>query len=338
MTAQKYLVVQLGRIGDLILMTPMFRTIKAAGEGNEVHLLASLRNQQVAEKLPDVDRVHVYRKRLVHTAKLLRAINAERYDVWIDPKDHYSRESRCFARFSNAALKIGFNRGEKGVFDFPVSSDVEQASLHAVERNLRALEPLHLEPATRRPVLPVDAASRERLSTFLERRGIGSYVCVNISAGTEERRWPIENWVGFLSGKNDPALRFVVIAGPGDEGEAQTIMNLVPGAFHYETPAIGDVYPVIERSLLTVTPDTAAVHIAAAFDVPVLGLYFDHEANYSKFRPLSTVHRVVRPPGSGRSVADIPLDLLVKSFDRLMEDIDGGGEATAGGGEGRSGG
>ncbi len=323
MTAQKFLVVQLGRIGDLILMTPMFRTLKAAGEENEVHLLASNRNVRVAEKLPDVDRVHVHRKRVVHTLKLIRAINRERYDVWIDPKDHYSSESHYFAKFSNAALKIGFNRNENGVFDIPVSSDVEQAALHAVERNLMALAPLRLEPAAKRPVLSVDGTSRARLKTFLERRRIGRYVCVNISVGTEERRWPVENWVGFLSERSDPELRFVVIAEPDDEDQVQVIMNYVPGSFHYETPEISDAYPVIEQSLMTITPDTAAVHIAAAFDVPVLGLYFDHEANYSKFRPLSTFHRVVRPPGTGRTVADIPVDLLGKSYDRLMKDIGG---------------
>lgn len=340
MTAQKFLVVQLGQIGDLILMTPVFRTLKAASPENEVHLLASHKNHRVAEKLPDVDHVHVYRKRVIHTLKLIRAINRERYDVWIDPKDHYSNESRYFAKFSNAALKIGFNRREKGVFDFAVTPDTEQSSLHAVERNLKALEPLHLEPASRRPTLPVDATSRERLKTFLERRRIGKYICVNISAGSEERRWPLENWVGFLDTKSHSGMSFIVIAEPADEERVGVIMNLVPRSFHFETPDICDTFPVVEKSLVTVSSDTAIVHIASAFDTPVLGLYFAHEANFNKFRPLSTRHRVVTPPGTGGSVADIPVEILGEAYDGLLRDIDGGGGTSTmsvGGGE-RSGG
>jgi hypothetical protein len=51
--------------------------------------------------------VHVYTKRFFGTLRLLNSLLTTRFDVWIDPKEHYSTESAMLARMGRAPIKIG---------------------------------------------------------------------------------------------------------------------------------------------------------------------------------------------------------------------------------------
>jgi len=57
-------IVQLGRIGDLLLITPLFSALKAANPHSELHLLAGRNNYKIVEGNPFIDRAWVPSGRL----------------------------------------------------------------------------------------------------------------------------------------------------------------------------------------------------------------------------------------------------------------------------------
>jgi ADP-heptose:LPS heptosyltransferase len=322
MAKQKILIVQVGRIGDLILMTAMFKALKEKNPNYEIHLLAGRHNYHFAAEHPLIDKVYVHSKKILSTIKLLYHLRKEKYDFWIDPKDHHSRESYFFAGFAKAKFKIGYNPpNRRPVFDLAVKSQAEHYHIHVAERNLRALNFFNLENADPRPVLFLNQKAEADLKSFLSKHSISNYYCAHISASRDIRYWPQKNWIAFLTEISGDGQQLIIICDPRDEGLAEEIVKKTPGAKYYATKSIVEVFSVIRHSGLVISPDTSIVHIAAAFDRPLLGLYSNHEWNYKKFHPLSAHYRMVISPGPEALVKDIPLDLVLKSYKELSGEI-----------------
>lgn len=323
MNGKKFLVVQLGRIGDLVLLTPVLKALRDGGSGNSVHVLAGTHNCILMRDYPYLDGLHVYTKRVSGTIDLIRKLRQERFDVWIDPKGHFSRESHFFARWGRARVKVGFNRKGKGLFDIPIVPDCEQETTHAIDRNRNILRLIGISCEMHRPVLFIDEKSREAFQRYRAEHGIGEYACINLSAGSSDRLWPPEQWIEFMRRAGGDGLSLLLIAGPRDHGKASEISAVLPNCFFYPTPTILDVFPAVRCARLVVSPDTAVVHIAGAFDTPLLGLYPNDNLNYYKFKPLSSLHQVVMNPLPGGRVCDISVDALLVGYTALLSMLEG---------------
>jgi ADP-heptose:LPS heptosyltransferase len=322
MPPQKILIVQLGRLGDFILATPMLRALKEDNSGHQIHILASRYNQALARAHPLVDRVWVHSKKISSTIQWLFSLKRSRFDYWIDPKDHFSRESYLFARWANAACKIGFNRAEgKAVFDVTVPSAEGNYNDQVAIRNLRALQTFGLQDADPRPLLFADSHSEEKLHEFLSRNHIRQFCCVHLSASKGIRYWPQANWISFLKQVGETARHFLLTCDPRDAALALEIEASVPAARYYSAESILELFSPIKHADLVISPDTSVVHIAAAFDRPLLGLYANEEWNLKKFYPLSTHHRVVAGAKPGTLVCDIPLELMLAKYRELSLEI-----------------
>ncbi len=315
------LLVQLGRLGDFILATPMFRALKQAYPQCRIHVLASRHNAELARLQPEVEHVQVHSKKIFNTLTLLAAIKREHYDWWIDPKDHYSREGSFFAQWASAERKVGFNQpGGKKIFEVSLAS-LEEQHTHAAWRNLAALRALGLAADDPRPSLFVGRAAQDALAQFLHAHGLARYLCVNLSAGNEIRYWPLAHWAAFLRAAQSEERAFVLIAEAKDAHVAQALTAQIARTFYFPTRHLSDLLAAVERAELVVSPDTSVIHVAAAFDRPVLGLYSNHEWNYKKFYPLSTHCRVVLPPLRGGLIKDISCESAVQSFHELLAEV-----------------
>ncbi len=311
MPPQKILIVQLNRLGDFILATPMLRALKEDNPQHQIHILASRHNSALAHAHPLVDKVLIHSKKIIPTLELLVQLKSEQYDYWIDPKDHFSREGYFFARWAKAKFKIGFNgKGRDAVFNVALPATEENYHDQVAVRNLRALQVFGLQHADPRPRLFVEARCERKLQKFLEAQQIKKYFCVHLSASKEIRYWPQPNWIAFLREIGNDKRHFIITGDLRDAARAQEIVSHVPQARHYPAASVIDLFSVVQHADLVISPDTSVVHIAAAFDRPLLGLYSNEEWNLKKFYPLSTQHRIVMGVAPGTLVRDIPLDLM----------------------------
>jgi ADP-heptose:LPS heptosyltransferase len=325
MKPQKILVVALGRIGDLVLVTPIFRALKQDNSAHEVHLLAGRNNHQLVRAHPFIDKVHVYTKKPLSTLKLLYTLQATRFDLWIDPKDHLSRESRFFARIGRAGISVGYNDPNKSrVFTHSVRPHTEQLGVHASIRALHALKPLGIYAADTRPVLTVDPESAQRLQAFLRAQGLPpSYYFVNISGAIPDRTWQIEKWIDLINriGKRDNR-HFLLGCLPRDRAQAEHILEHTANTSLYPTtPSIIDAVTAVAHADLILTVDTSIVHIASAFNTPIVSLHPNIYRVYSKYRPLSDKARCVMAPGEGAMVPEIPLEMVLREYRSLREEL-----------------
>ncbi len=306
----KILIVQIGRYGDMVLTTPLFREIHSVYPEAEIDLLCSKQNYQIIEGNPHIRRIWIHKKGL-KTPKLIFSLRAEKYDVWLDPKDHFSNESTLLAKISNAKMKIGWNGEGSTAFTHPVNQ-ADNSKLHRVETNLASLLPLGIiSTANIRPELFPSKDSEQFAEQFLEK--IGNPIVINISAGDESRYLPSETWREVCKSITHP---IVLNFSPKDALLAREIQSGNTDVNLYPSRNIMDSVSLIKRAQVVISPDTAVVHIASAFDVPTLGLYTRIEWNYDRFHPLSSQSIVVQPE-EGKTLRELTSNKILEAFEQF---------------------
>jgi ADP-heptose:LPS heptosyltransferase len=316
----KILIVQIGRIGDMVLTTPMFRALADHVPGAEIHVLASPRGLPVLQGNPHVKKVIVYRKDPFSRLAIIFRLWRTRYDWLIDPKDHQSREGALLARISRAKNKVGYNGDGGQTFSIGIPSQNENAALHAIARNLASLRPLGVScDAGNRPDLFPDALLQKEIRRQFPHDG-AAIVLLNISAGKIIRRWSVEKWAQAAAFCLARGLRVLISCQPSDARDAAELHALQPGAAIYHSSTINDMIALMPLVNLVVTPDTAVVHIASAFNVPQIALFPSVEWNLNKFLPLSSLSVVVQPE-KGEPVCTIPAEKVLGEIKKMLETI-----------------
>jgi ADP-heptose:LPS heptosyltransferase len=314
----KILIVQIGRIGDMVLTTPMFRVVANHIPNAELHVLASPRGAPVLQGNPRVKKIFIYRKDPFSLLLMFVRLRRTRYDWLIDPKDHPSREGALLARICRAQNRVGYNREGEKIFSFGIPSNDENMALHAVARNLACLRPLGVtHHADCRPELFPDARRTKKIcETILpdDRKTI----LLNISAGDASRYWPVEKWAKVAELCLARGLRVLITYQPSDGRSAKALRDLQPGVILYHSSTINEIIAVMPLVNFVITLDTSIVHIASAFDVPQIALFPGVEWNLKKFRPLSSLS-VVQQPEKGEAVSTIPAENVIAEIEKIIK-------------------
>ncbi|MBE2188607.1 MAG: glycosyltransferase family 9 protein [Desulfobulbaceae bacterium] len=317
----KAMVVQLGRIGDLILLTPMFEVLKEQYSA-EVTLLVGPSNYSIIKGHPAVDKVIVLDKAPHKLTPTMVQLLIKRFDVWLDPRDHFSTEGRLLAKIGRAKMKIGFNpQSKKSVFTHNISN--ENRYLHQVQVGLNALQPLGYELSNEipRPTLPVNSNSEQKIEEFIGNQE-NKFTLLNISASKDDKMWHEDLWVKFINTQSKQIGELVICHAPNHTGMANSIVSkLVGNVKVYCSPEISDIVSLIKRAELLISPDTSLVHIAAAFNIPVLALYSGLDDFYTKFCPLSEIQISVRADKGDTGLKSITLDSLNEAFTEMLKKL-----------------
>ena len=262
------------------------------------------------------------RKKPLKIASLLNEIRRQKYDLLIDPKDHQSSESSVFARIIRADRKIGFNPPGKSYFNDSLPGDEANKKLHYSEKVLRPLE-LFGQKMPGKPVKPIlDEApeSSEKVIAFFEECASEPKILVNISASRMARMWPEKNWIDFFNTASFNG-RFVMSFAPSEKEMAERISNASPNVELFRTSGFMDVVSLVKNCDMVVTPDTSIVHIASAFDKPLISMFCNIPKMYTKFHPLSTLQIILKSPEGVDSIESITPSDLRNAFESMLKKI-----------------
>ncbi|MGB7212917.1 MAG: glycosyltransferase family 9 protein [Gemmatimonadales bacterium] len=321
MSGRRIAVIPYARAGDFILTTGLFNAIKAADPGIELTVIAGPRTADLARHHPAIDRVLTFDRNPVRLVPFLVRLRVREFEVWLDPKEHFSRNQTLVARMARARLKVGFNRPSGGPFDRQVGPPADPTR-HFAEM---MLSPLTLADFPHEPKphlsLGIPPASAQWADALLGPR-TPFEVLVNVSAGRPERYWEGSKWIALLPAamRSRPA-RFWLSAAPEDHAMAEGIVDAVrrDGVDIHRLPpgSLLDVAAMVERVDAVLTVDTSIVHIAAVFGRPIVALYRDHLPDRDRFRPLSPRQEVLLSSPDGR-VAEIAVEDVRRAWERLV--------------------
>ncbi len=290
----KVLITQLGCIGDMILLTPLFVQIKNDYPDALIDLIASKTNHHVIDYHPLINHVFIFDKSPSKLLKFIFDIRNIKYDIYIDPKDHISTESRIIAKICRAQKKVGFQKDNDKIFSNIIPSDKDNFFRHSVHRNLNAGKIAGFSNNSLiKPKLFPGTDSINYLNHFINTEAINNYIVINLSAGGPHRIPETNFWkdiVKYLSKIN----KQIVLSYVGAESEiADELSTISKNVIKFKSRSINDVTALISKASLLISPDTSLIHIASAFDTPVIGLYEDKQANINKFLPLSSNNHII---------------------------------------------
>ncbi len=319
----KILIVRLGRIGDMILTTQMFSAIKRKMPDAEISVLASVANNSIIRNNPNVDKILVWDKSPLKLITLIAQLRSIHYNYLIDAKDHPSRESGIIARLVKADVKIGFNPPGKSYYKIGINSEKENKGLHFAMRSFEPLAYLNILPPAFTPcpeLFPSDGALRY-VDTFLEDAGERRILVINISASNRGKMWDNDKWVEFISAIDVNNYFPILTYAPADSDVAAVLLERI-SINEFKSRSMDDVIALISKSDLIITPDTSLVHVAAAFDIPLFGLFSGLNDFFEKFRPLSSTYEVVRSPEGIDGIREISAAQAIEGFRKLLKQLD----------------
>lgn len=306
------LVVQIGKLGDMVLTNPLFYELKKLFPDAKLKVLASPVNQEFASQLKIVDEVIIYQKNVLKDLFLANKLKKNHFDLWIDVKDGYSRTTASLLKLAKPKLSLGYNTKEK-IFDVNLKEFAK--GKHAVDLSLAAVYYFDKKPLLTRPVL----------DDFIEASVINKTdILINVSAGSQSRYLDERKWTALtaniLQKHNSYKIHLTGI---------KRDQKLILGIYNtFKTEQItynsnGDLKNLVNnlnRAKIIVSADTSIIHFASGLNKPVLGLYPDVDWNYERFKPLSDKYETIISK-SDKGIEDIESSQLINKLESLTNKI-----------------
>jgi len=327
-TVKRIVLIRVGKIGDLIVSNFVFRKIRASYPTATILLVTLPRNRELLRYNHSADRVLYFHKGM-DILRLIVRLRMFKPDLFLDFNDNSSSTSSILARFCTAPVKVGFAfPGNRPYLSHPVECPAKDKT-HITERLRRIPEAIGLRFAAEEVVPSMDLGQQEAHEVHRRLEAAGGkglrMVSVNLSAGHPSRYWQTGKWCQLLTeiAAGGPATLFILLTAHGEEDLASKVSGELPSLRCFCPGRVGFQHfaAFIARSGLLLSPDTSAIHIAASFRVPVIGLYPAVEWNYESWRPVGTASVAVRPATG--DVGNIGVQEVMEAY-RSLESSPGG--------------
>lgn len=333
----KILILRFSSIGDIVLTTPVIRTVKTQLDKAEVHYATKIQFQELFQANPYIDKMHYLRESL---HDLIEELKTERFDYIIDLHHNLRtfRVKRALGAKSSSYNKLNIEKWLK------VNIKIDKLpNIHIVDRYMKTVEFL----GVRMDALGLDYFIPEKdevPSDWLPDGFRNDYVVYAIGAQHGTKKLPLKRMIELCDRINKPV---VLLGGPEDAatGEAvakffstvgepaetteglrrlnkKTIVYNGCGKFNINQSA-----SVVRQASYVFTHDTGLMHIAAAFKkeifsiwgntIPAFGMY-PYRTRFTILentritcRPCSKIGYEKCPKGHFRCMNDLSLDFYL---------------------------
>ena len=333
----KILILRFSSIGDIVLTTPVIRTVKTQLDKAEVHVATKVQYRDIFEANPYVDKMHYLDESL---PELIASLRLEQFDCVIDLHHNLRtfRVKRALGVRSFSYNKLNVEKWLK------VNLKIDQLpNVHIVDRYMKTVEPLgvHMDALGLDYFIP---EKDEVPADWLPDGFRGEYVVYAIGAQHVTKKLPLTKMIELCDRINKPV---VLLGGPEDtesgervaaffsrDGESnetaeglkrmgkKTIVYNGCGKFNLNQSA-----SVIKQARYVFSHDTGLMHIAAAFKkevfsiwgntIPEFGMYpyrtkfTTLENSRISCRPCSKIGYAKCPKGHFRCMNDLALDFYL---------------------------
>jgi ADP-heptose:LPS heptosyltransferase len=313
---KRILIVQVGKIGDMILTTPLFSEMKKLYTECEIYVLTSKVNNTIALLDKNVSGTIVYNKNFFSVLKLVSTLRKIEFDYWIDTKDEYSSTSKTLLKFGNYSESLGFNTKEN-LFDISLKDFVKGE--HTVNINLSPLSYFKKDyiKTIIKPVISIPSETSNKFSEYFGKIE-NKKILINISAGAENRYWLEDKWLELLF-NIDKLYSIFLISDKKDKNLANKIISDYKGdnLTYVSADNIFEVAEIVSNSDYIITPDTSIVHLASCFNKPIIAMFHNVDWVIKRYAPLSDKHRIILSKKKD-SISDITVESVLENLKELI--------------------
>jgi lipopolysaccharide heptosyltransferase II len=290
------LLVRLRLIGDVVFTTPLIGALRRAYPHARLTYLVEPAAAPIVRRNPHLDEVIVAPRRrgagrLLDDLALARRGRRARFDLALDL--HGGPRSAWLTWASGARERVGYDiQGRRWMYTRIVPRARDLRPRHSVRNQWDLLDAIPgwpggaPDPERDRIDIALDPRADANIAARLQRAGVtpdDELVVMHVSAGNPFRRWPeaffVDTAAALAAGNAN--RRLVLSSGPSEREAASRIAAATRARLGADAHRIIDLgefdldelRALIGRSRLFVGGDTGPLHIAAATDTPVVGLY-----------------------------------------------------------------
>jgi ADP-heptose:LPS heptosyltransferase len=269
----RILALQLKRIGDLILTMPALTAARQAFPAAEITIGADAICEKLFPALTIVDDALVLRGKTRNRpgwAKLLR----QKFDVCLDFTGN-DRSAFC-TLLSKAPKRLTFASSRKSPVRAMAYTTLVDSSVrdhHTIDHYCHLLRGLGIDSCGPL-VLRLPDAARAKASTLCR----APYVVVHAGSARQEKLWMPDRWAAVVAHIREKHGLECVLTGGNDPHEREHLGQIERAAPRGMTNLAGklsllEFAALIGGARACLSCDTAAVHLAAAFEIPQIVLY-----------------------------------------------------------------
>jgi len=301
---KKILIQAQEKIGDAVLLFPTISGLRKLFPESVIHLLCSRINEPLFQSIKEVEKTMVYRS----GRQFWNALKETKYDLFYNPKDHPSITAFKISKNVRADVKVCIaHRRMEQHYNHGLTLN---NTYRILEKNSMILRAYDLD-FTVKSFFP---------NTELNSPKNENQISINLSSGSEFRKWSLENWITLISVvlKKNKHFRINLFANGKDLHLAKQIEKQFSSAIKLIHPlySILEAGPIIQNSNLLISPDTAMIHIADAVGTPMVGLFSGDDRNVRRYRPYWVKYKILQ--SSTLSIQGIEPNEVFNAFEELM--------------------
>jgi len=261
----KVLVIRFSSIGDIVLTTPVIRCLKQQYPDANVHYLTKSAYGPLLINNPHIDKLHYLQDDI---GEVITVLKKEKYDHVIDLHNNLRtmRVKKALNVMSYAYPKLNIKKWLLTNFKIDLMPDKS-----IVERYFEAVKPLgvHNDGKGLDYFMP---DHKKLANTDIPMSHWAGYIGCVIGGSYNTKKLPVAQWMAFCEAFPYPVI---LLGGSDDRDEGREIAEQDPvkiynscGKFNLNESA-----ELVKYARVIVSNDTGLMHVAAAFQKPVISLW-----------------------------------------------------------------
>ena len=275
-------------MGDVIHALPVVGALRRSYPAARIDWIIESRWQELIELHPGLTNIIPIDTRAWRRSPLawgtmsemtncIRDLRRARYDMALDLQGLY--KSAAISRVSGARRRIGFDvhsLREPGAAMFYTEQAGVAALRHVVDRNIALARAAGAAaPASLAFDLPVSSDAEANVQRQLEARDVQGFFVISPGGGWGAKRWPVDRYAELARRLcADRGGHCFLNTGP-EESELTAEFERCARGIPWVRFALSvrELAALLKRARLVVAGDSGPLHMAAALDTPLVGLY-----------------------------------------------------------------
>lgn len=292
------------RIGDMIITTPVFRELKLAYPKIHIIVLSSKINRHILENNPFVDEVIInYKNNLIRDFFSLIKLRKRNLDVCVEFDHSVIPHAILRLKIINPKIIISvYKDGRYGVHGkellmYDYYTNVTKKT-HFRDIWLSTLEPLGVITKSNQYDIFCSDFQNKDATKFLEKFNKKILIGINTEGAVKGKKIQFTQLIEICKGlynlkKN---IQIIILYSPNKRLKVKKQVAKIGLEFvtlSYKTTNILDAAAIIKNLDLVISPDTSIVHIASAFNKPIISIHENNKKSYKLFAPTSDINKTI---------------------------------------------
>jgi predicted lipopolysaccharide heptosyltransferase III len=292
------LLIQLKRIGDLVLTVPAIAALRKDFPAARISLVAAHGSRELLPAIPGLDQTFVARWGISDAPQFF-AVAKAKFDYCLD----FSRTDRSafLTLLSGAQRRITYDtirRKPLRQLSYNEFVPSQVRFVHTIDHHLALLAPLGVHDVSREIHLDLPTAAKARAAEIIAQERLGDdLVVLHPGSARAEKFWVARRWAEVADRMSDEGRLRCVLTGGKSRMEQEHIARIKAHLQHRIVDLSGkldllSLAALLQRARLLITIDSAPMHLAAALGTPQVALF--GPTNPFHWRPRTTPATILR--------------------------------------------